>query len=151
MFSIIPHSSGTIGVVSIAVNVNVTLCPPNTNTNAAGAVIPKGLLFYQCDKSNTFALCQAITNVVTTTSISTGNGPGVTLTGIAYFPGSTVVFSQPSGALSLKCFITIANIVNIRSLTNNASATNCASAGIPTGFPGAGIVAQKTYRVVMTQ
>jgi len=155
-FIILPDSSGNIGGVSIAGNANVTLCPPNTKTNAGGAVIPKGLLFYQCDKSNTFALCQAITNVATTTSISTGNGPGVTLTGIAYFPGSTVVFSQPSGALNLKCFITIANIVNIRSLTNNASATNCANAGILTGFPGTGtvtdpVVAQKTYRVVMTQ
>lgn len=72
---------------------------------------------------------------------------------VAYFPGTgtSVTFSQPSGSLDLKCFITIANLVNIRSLTNSSSATNCANAGISTGFPGTGIVAQKTYQVVMTQ
>ena len=44
-FIILPDSSGNIGGVSIAGNANVTLCPPNTKTNAGGAVIPKGLLF----------------------------------------------------------------------------------------------------------
>ena len=153
-FIILPDSSGNIGGVNIAGNANVTLCPSNTNTNGAGAAIPKGLLFYQCDKSNTFPLCQTITNIATNTSISTGNAQnGVSLTGVAYFPGTgtSVTFSQPSGSLDLKCFITIANLVNIRSLTNSSSATNCANAGISTGFPGTGIVAQKTYQVVMTQ
>jgi Flp pilus assembly protein TadG len=151
-FIILPDSSGNIGGVSIAGNANVTLCPPNTDTNAAGAVIPKGLLFYQCDASNTFALCHTITSVVTNTNISTGNAQnGVSLTGVAYFPGSAVGFAQPSGSLDLKCFITIASVITIKSLTNSSSATNCVAAGISTGFPGTGIVAQKTYQVVMTQ
>jgi Flp pilus assembly protein TadG len=154
-FIILPDAAGNIGGVNIAGNSNVTLCPPNTNTNGAGAVIPKSLLFYQCDKSNTFALCQTITNIATAnTSISTGNAQnGVSLTGVAYFPatGTSVTFAQPSGSLDLKCFITIANVLIIKSLTNNSSATNCAAAGISTGFPGTGIVAQKTYQVVMTQ
>jgi hypothetical protein len=151
-FIIVPDSSGNIGGVSIAGNANVTLCPPNTNTNAAGAVIPKGLLFYQCDRSNTFALCQTITNIASNTNISTGNAQnGVSLTGVAYFPNGTVGFAQPSGSLDLKCFITIAKLITIKSLTNTSSATKCATAGISTGFPGTGIVAQKTYQVVMTQ
>jgi hypothetical protein len=76
---------------------------------------------------------------------------GVSLTGVAYFPSGIVGFAQPSGSLDLKCFITIASLVTIRSLTNTSSATNCANAGISTGFPGTGIVAQKTHQVVMTQ
>jgi Flp pilus assembly protein TadG len=150
-FIIIPDASGNTGGVSISGNSNVTLCPPNTATSGGGASIPKGLLFYQCDSSNTFSACKNVKDFGSASSISTGTGLGVSLTGVAYFPSSKVAFAQPSGSFTLKCFITIANLVTISSLTNSSSASNCAAAGISTDFPGTGIVAQKTYQVVMTQ
>ena len=151
-FIMIPDASGIAGGVSIAGNSSVTLCPPNAATTGSGASIPKGLLFYQCDSSNTYSRCSTVqTANLGNSGISTGNGPGVTLTGVAYFPSSKVAFAQPSGSLTLKCFITIASLVTISSLTNSSNASNCSAAGISTDFPGTGIVAQKTYQVVMTQ
>lgn len=144
-------TSGKTGGVNIAGNANVTLCPPNTATTGSGATIPKGLLFYQCDTSSANATCQGVTSFGTGAHISTGNNTRVTLTGIAYFPSGIVNFAQPAGSFTLTCFITVAKIITVASFTNNTTATNCSNAGITTDFPGTGVLAQKTYQVVMTQ
>jgi Flp pilus assembly protein TadG len=152
-FIMVPDSAGKAGGVSISGNSNVTLCPPNTATIGSGASIPKSLLFYQCDSSNTsYGRCQSVqASNLGPSIIKTGNGVRVSLTGVAYFPSGKVAFAQPAGSFELKCFITIASLVTVTALTNSTNASNCANAGISTGLPGAGIVAQKTYRVVMTQ
>jgi hypothetical protein len=117
-----------------------------------GRFDPKWAAVLSMRPSNSNNTCKTVTNNYGSfTSIQTGNNVSVSLTGIAYFPSSKVEFRQPSGSFQLKCFITIAKLVTIASFTNSTNATNCTNAGISTGFPGTGIVAQKTYQVVMTQ
>lgn len=110
---VLTTKGGTVGTVQISAGAAVTLQAPNSGTFS-------GILFVQDP--------QAVPSGSTTPDNGFEAGPSMKLTGLLYFPQTTVAFQgNPSPA----CALLVANQVVING-NSNFSTAGCSSAGLAT-------------------